>query len=189
MKKLLSFLLVFVLLLSSCGGNDSKIIEDLCASLTPPLKMRILITADKINAEANVSFNQPTQEITMSVEFVSPSIINGLKVERHKDGRLFADYEGVISELDDKALNMVSTSCDILQLIREDMISYGKVVKSIDERYGQIDLEVNNKIVNVFFDKDTLSILRINSELFDVPVRIDIIDMEHVDTTISGVLS
>ena len=44
-------------------------------------------------------------------------------------------------------------------------------------------------IVNVFFDKDTLSILRINSELFDVPVRIDIIDMEHFDTTISGVLS
>ena len=185
MKRFLCLFLLLVCILCSCNNNDLKTIEDLSLSLSPPLKMRLLITSESISAEANVSFYSPNLEVTMSAEFVSPAIISGLKIERHKDGRLFADYEGVISELDGKALNVVSTSCDILQLIREDLVTYGKIVESIDERYGQIDLDVNGKIVTVFFDKDTNTVLRITSELFDVPVRIDIIDFERIDESIN----
>lgn len=180
MKKLLSFLVVIVFLLSSCGKNDMHIIEDLSSSLQTPLRMRILITADNISSEADIIFYSQNAEVTMSAEFISPVIISGLKVERHKDGRLFADYEGVISEIDNNALNIVSSSCDILQLIRDDLVIYGKVVESVDDRYGQIDLNVNEKNVSVFFDKDSKTVLRITSELFDIPIRIDIIDLEHI---------
>ena len=191
MKKLLSLLFVIIILFSlcSCGDNDSKIMDDLSASLTPPLKMRIIITADNITSEANVSFHSPNLEVTMSIDFVSPSIISGLKVERHKDGRLFADYEGVISEVDDKALNIVSASCDVLQLIRDDLSTYGTIVESIDERYGQIEMSVNDASLTVFFDKETNTVLRITSNLFDIPVRIDIIDLEHIETSINDNVS
>ena len=189
MKKFLCLFFVLVFLLCSCSVNDSKTLEDLSASLTPPLKMRILITAENLTSEANIAFHSPNLEVTMSAEFISPAIISGLKIERHKDGRLFADYEGVISELDDSALNVVSASCDILQLIRDDLVTYGKVVESIDDRYGQVDLDVNGKSVTVFFDKDTNTVLRITSELFNIPVRIDIIDMEHVETSINNNVS
>lgn len=184
MKKFLCFVFVLCFLLCSCGNNESKIIDDLSMSLSPPIKMRLLITSDNINAEANVSFYSPNLEVTMKAEFISPDIISGLKIERHKDGRLFADYEGVISELDGKALNVVSASCDILQLIRDDLSTYGKVVDSIDERYGQIDLDVNGKNVTLFFDKESKAILRITSELFDLPVRIDIVDLERIENTV-----
>ena len=189
MKKFLFLLLVLVCILCSCSNSDFKTIEDLSMSLSPPIKMKLLITSENISAEANVSFFSPNLEVTMCAEFVSPAIISGLKIERHKDGRLFADYEGIISELDGKALNVVSSSCDILQLIRDDLATYGKVVESIDDRYGQIDLEVNGKIVTVFFDKDTNTVLRITSELFDVPLRIDIIDFDRFDDSINENIS
>lgn len=188
MKKLLSALSLFFTVLiffSSCGKSEGKVIAELSDSLAPPVKMRILITAKDVTAEANISFFSPNVDVTMKAEFLSPSILSGLKVERRKDGRLLADYEGVVSELDEAALSVVSASCDILELIRNDLSTYAKVVDPIDERYGQLELTVHEKKVEVFFDEKTKTILRITSELFDLPIRIDIIDSERTDDSIT----
>jgi len=36
----------------------------------------------------------------------------------------------------------------------------------------------------LFFDKESKAILRITSELFDLPVRIDIVDLERIENTV-----
>lgn len=178
MKKLIPLLLAAVLILSSCGTGNG--LDGMAASFEPPLRITARITSGSTELEAVISFYDSEADVTMTTEFTSPEPLTGLRVERRADGSLHADYDGIVSDLDDGALNIVAVTNDILQVVRERLLTDGAIVEPEDERYMQAEIPVNDDTVKIYFDENTQTVLRISSDLFGEDVTIDLLKYEQI---------
>ncbi|HPE95440.1 MAG TPA: hypothetical protein PLT66_05190 [Bacillota bacterium] len=172
-------ILVLVLLLSSCAGASNGL-DSVVSAIAPPVRMVAVITYGGFTSQAEICFYSPDSEIIMTTEFLQPEEIGGLLVERHSDMKLYASYDGLLSELSEEALNVVTLTNDILQAVRDNLETLGERVEPDDERYAQAQIVLGSGTITVYYDEATGTILRINSDMFASQLKIDIIETEKI---------
>lgn len=176
MKKTAIFILLVMLTLVfiSCNQN-TKALEEVAGFFDPPATMIATVKSNSTTAKMNVEIFDPESEVVMRTVFSEPETLKGLVVERRKDGKLIAGYKGIKTELDQNALKFIAATHDILREVSQNLGEFGKMSDSSDERFGKAVISVNDGEIAVFYDLETNKPVRIDSNLFDLPLRIDII--------------
>ena len=178
MKKTAIFILLVMLtlVLVSCG-KQTKVLDEVAGFFNPPATMTATVKSNSTTAKMNVEIFDPESDVVMRTTFSEPETLKGLVVERRKDGKLIAGYKGIKTELDQNALKFIAATHDILREVSLNLGEYGKLADSPDERYGKAVISVNEGEISVFYDLETNKPMRIDSNLFDLPLRIDIIKL------------
>lgn len=183
MKKT-AIILIFMILLTclcSCGGIDKQSLEDIAAQLEPPLRITATVKSDSVTAKMTMELYSLENDVTMRTTFTEPEMFKNLVVERKKDGKLIADYNGIETELDQNALKFIAVTHDIMQEVRNSLTEYGEPAASEDERYGKAVIEVNDGTITVYYDIETNKLLRVDSDLFDTNLKIDVLNIEKIE--------
>lgn len=194
MKKTAVFIafLMLLTLLTSCGGKDPNTLNEVASFFEPPVKLIANVKGGTTTAKMEVEIFDPESEVVMRTVFTEPETLKGLIVERKKDGKLVAGYRGITTELDQNALKFIAVTHDIMREVSNNLSEYGKIVESGDERYGKAVIKVNDGEIGVYFDLKTNKPLRIDSDLFDMALKIDITNIdsgtnEGANATVSNI--
>lgn len=177
---LLSILLILSAL-TACSGKDSKALEEIASKMEAPIRITATVKSDSLTAEMVMELYNKENDVTMKTQFTSPELLKGLVIERKKDGKLVADYKGINTELDDSSLKFVAVTHDIMQELRDSLVTRGKSVASDDERYGKAEIPVNDTVITLYYDVNTNNLLRITSDLFDTAITIDVAAIEKIE--------
>ena len=185
MKKTAFFIAILMLLTlyASCNGMQSNTLAEVAEYFAPPVKLTATVKGGSTTAKMNVEIFDPNSEVVMRTVFTEPETLKGLIVERKKDGKLIAGYNGIQTELDQNALKFIAVTHDIMREVSNNLVEFGKIVDSGDERYGKAVIRVNDDEIGVYYDLETNKPLRIDSELFDMALRIDITNIASGSNT------